>query len=75
MLIALAKIPECKGSISPSRLLWTSAQLLVTCISLIYLIEEFFSWFQASLDKTRRLGGYKVLSFCFGVNQVEQERK
>ena len=33
MLIALAKIPECNGSISPFRLLWTYARLLVICIT------------------------------------------
>ena len=37
MLIALAKIPECNGSISLFRHLWTSAQLLVTCIAHFFL--------------------------------------
>ena len=45
--------------------LWVSSRLLVTCISLIYLIDEFFFWFLVQLNKTKRLGEYKVLSFCF----------
>ena len=51
MLIALAKIPESKGSISPFRLLRTSAQQLVKWISLIYLIDAFFYWFLVKWTK------------------------
>ena len=36
-----------------------------TRISLIYLIDELFFWFLMYLKETRRLGDYKVLSFCF----------
>ena len=45
MLIALAKIPGCEGSILSSCLFWETARLLVTRVSLIYLLDEFFLLF------------------------------
>ena len=46
-------------------LVWASAQILVTRIKLIYLVDEFFYWFLVQLNETRRLGESKFLSFCF----------
>ena len=45
MFIASAEISEREGKHLTIQLLWVSARLLVTCISLIYLIDEFFFWF------------------------------
>ena len=69
MLISSAKIPKREESISPSSFMGICP--LVTRISLIYLRDEFWFWFLVQLNETRRLGEYKLLSFCFCVNQVE----
>ena len=38
------------------QLVWASAQLLVTYVSLIYQVHEFFIWFLVYLNETRKLG-------------------
>ena len=60
-------LPRARGKNLTIQFLWASSQLLVTRISLIYpyLIDEFFFWFLVQLNEARRLGEYKVLSFCF----------
>ena len=46
------------------HVLWATAQLLATRVSLMYLVYEFFS-FPVQLNEMRMLGEFKVLSFCF----------
>ena len=42
MLISSAKIPGREGSISPIKLLWATAPLLVPRVRLIFIVDEFF---------------------------------
>ena len=57
--------PRARGKHITMRLLWAFARLLVTRLSLIYQVHEFFSRFLVQLKEARRLGESKVLSFCF----------
>ena len=45
--------------------------LLVTRLSLIYLVDDLLFLFLVYLNETRRLDKSKVLLFVVGVNQVE----
>ena len=65
MLYCFGYNPRAQGKHLTIQLLWAYARLLVTRISLIQLIDEFFFWFLVQLNKTKRLYEYKVLSFCF----------
>ena len=65
MLIALAKIRGCEESILSSCLFWETARLLVTRVSLIYLLDEFFLLFLVYPKKLRTMSESKVLSLCF----------
>ena len=47
------------------QLLWVSARLLVTRVSLIYLKDEFCFLFLIQPNEQRRLGESKVSSSCF----------
>ena len=49
MLIASAKIPEREGNLT-IQLLWATARLLVTRVSLIYLVDGFFFFFLVYLN-------------------------
>ena len=62
MPIALAKILRCEESILPSCLFWETARLLVTRVSLIYLLDEFFLLFLVYPKKMRTMSESKVLS-------------
>ena len=62
---SFSKIPERKESFPSSQLLWASAQLLVSSVSLIYLVDEFFFLFLVQRNGTRRQGESKVLSLYF----------
>ena len=62
MLIALAKIRGCEESILSSCLFWETARLLVTRVSLIYLLDEFFLLFLVYPKKMRTMSESKVLS-------------
>ena len=62
MLFPSTKILESKGSILPPSFY---AQLLVTPVSLIYLVDEFCFLFLVQLNELRMLGEYKVLFFLF----------
>ena len=64
MLFASAKIPEHRKYLA-LQLLWTTARLLVTCVSLICLVDVFFFLFQVQRNEMRILGESKILSFCF----------
>ena len=50
-------------------ILWKPAQLLVSCISPIYLVGEFICSFYVLLKEMRMLGESKILSCFSGVNQ------
>ena len=63
MLIALAKILEREGNISPCS--FYKQRLLVTRVSFTYLVDEFFFLFLVKLNKMRTLGESKTLSFFF----------
>lgn len=46
--------------------------LVVTSVSLIYLIDEFFYLFLVQLNEMRALGESMVLPFLSGVNQENE---
>ena len=52
MLIASAKIPEREGNLA-IQLLWATTRLLVTRVSLIYLVDLFFFVFLLYLNKMK----------------------
>ena len=56
--------PKVQGEHLAVQLLWGATWLLVTCVSLIYLVDEFFFFALVKLNKMRRLSEPKVLSFC-----------
>ena len=56
--------PKVQGEHLTVQLLWGATWLLVTCVSLIYLVDEFFFFALVKLNKMRRLSELKVLSFC-----------
>ena len=60
MVIASAKIKEREGSTSPSSFYGHLPLLLVTRVSLIYLVDEFFYLLLMQLNEPRRLGESKV---------------
>ena len=50
------------------HLLWTTARLLVTSVSLTFLVEEFFIFlFLVLLKEIRTRGGSQISSCCFCV--------
>ena len=50
------------------QLLWATSQLLVTCVSLIYLVDEFFIFlFLMLLKEMKTHGESKISSSCFCV--------
>ena len=51
------------------QLLWTIARLLVTRVTLIYLVDKFFFLFLVYLNKMITLGESKVLFVFSGVKQ------
>ena len=57
--------PRTRGKYLAIQLISTSARLLVTRVSLIQLVDEFFFLFLVQLNEIRRQGEFKVLSFCF----------
>ena len=68
ILIALAKIPKHKESIS-IQLLWATAWLLVTHVSLIYLVDEFFFLFLLLLNEMRMLVNLRFLVLIKGMRE------
>ena len=62
-----------RGELLAIKLLWATARLIVTRVSLIYLVDEFFIFSLLVLFKEMRTRGeFKMLSlvvFVFGVNQ------
>ena len=56
-------IPEHEGSISPSSFYRNLPGYQSHVAD--HLIDEYPFWFLVQLNETRRLGEYKVLSFCF----------
>ena len=62
VLVASAKISECKGSLSPSRFY---GQLLITRISLIYLVDGFLIFSLLFLHKEMRRSDESPITSCF----------
>ena len=59
-IVTSAKIRELKRSISPTSFLWATARLLVTRVSLMYLVDKFFIFSLLVLLKEKRQRSY----FC-----------
>ena len=57
------------------QLLWTIARLLVTRVSLIYLVDKFFFLFLVYLNKMITLGESKVLFLFSGVKQGNERER
>ena len=74
MLIVSAKIPEREGGISPSSFYGHLPGLLVTRVSLIYLVVGFFC-FWCCWTKWGGWVNLKFYLFISGVNQVEWKRE
>ena len=45
------------------QLLWATAELLVSCVNPIYLVDEFISLFQTLPKEMKMVGESKILSF------------
>ena len=60
MLITLGSNPGARGSIQVILVLWAIAQLLVTCVSLMYIL-----FVPGVAEPNKEAGESKVLSFCF----------
>ena len=45
------------------QLLWATAELLVSCVSSLYLVDEFISLLQVLPEEMRMVGESKILSF------------
>ena len=60
---------------SRHQLLWATAQLLVTCFSLIYLVDEFSFLLLEQRNEMRMLGDLRFYLFVSGVNQAECGRE
>ena len=56
--------PKVQGEHLTVQLLWGATWLLVTCVSLIYIVDEFLFLLLVKLNKMRWLNESKVLSFC-----------
>ena len=63
-LLVWLKLWSVRGAYHHSAL-WATARLLVTRVSLTYVIDEFFFLLLLQMSKMRTLGESKVLSFCF----------
>ena len=57
------------------QLLWTIARLLVTRVSLIYLVDKFLFLFLVYLNKMITLGESKVLFLFSGVKQGNERER
>ena len=70
-LAASAKIPECvRGGHLAMQIFWTTARLLVTRVSLIYLVDMFFIFSFLVLLKAMRTRGEFKNSPCYFCHRI-----